>query len=90
MSGYSTTRELRQAIFRFAPAEKRNLKTVELTVDVSNASTTWYQSNTSAAVGSAFHYVQPFAVQGDINDIVSVSITLVNTRGNSEARGGKF
>jgi hypothetical protein len=91
MTGYSNTREIRQAVFRFTPlADRKNLQTLELTVDVSSAATTWYTTPASVTVGSTFHYVQPFMVQGDITDIGSVSVTLVNTRGNSEARTGRF
>lgn len=91
VSGYSTTREIRQAVFRFTPAENRAyLKTSELTIDVSNAATSWFLSAPSSATGGAFHYVQPFTVQGDVTDIGSISVTLVNMRGNSTARSGRF
>jgi hypothetical protein len=90
VTGYSTTRDIRQAIFRFTPVADRNLKTLEFTVDIASATTTWYQNPAAAAFGSAFHYVQSFTVRGDVTDIESVSVTLVNSRGNSETRSGRF
>jgi hypothetical protein len=90
ITGFSTIRDVRQAIFQFKPANSGNLKTLELTIDVESAFGTWYRSPDSTPGGGTFHYVQPFTVSGDIKDIDSVSITLANGRGNSETRIGKF
>jgi hypothetical protein len=89
-TGYSTTREIRQATFRFNAVEGSNLKTTELTIDLLTSANVWFLSEVSKPLGSVFHYVQAFTVRGDIKDIDSVSVTLINTRGSSETRTGKF
>src|SRR5262249_13284313 len=50
VSGYSTTRDLQQATFRFTAPANRSLQTSELTVNLASVSTTWYQSPSSVAV----------------------------------------
>jgi PKD repeat protein len=90
VSGYSNTRELQQAVFHFTPASSGNLQPIDLTVDLKASATTWYQSSDSTAAGSTFHYIQTFSVSGDISDISSVTVAVVNTKGQSETRTGKF
>jgi len=61
-----------------------NLQTSSLTVDLSGPFAAWYQSAASGQYGSQFRVVLPFNVQGDINAIGSVAVTLTNTEGTSE------
>jgi hypothetical protein len=84
MVGYSNIRNLTQGVFRFAGRAGTNLQTSSLTVDLSSAFATWYQSAASAPFGTQFRLVVPFNVQGDINAIGSVSVTLTNAEGTSE------
>jgi hypothetical protein len=50
----------------------------------------WYAGSSSTPFGSQFLYTQPFTIQGDINAITSVSVTLQNTVGSSQAMGASF
>jgi hypothetical protein len=84
ITGFSTTREITQAIFHFNGAPGANLQTTDITVSVGSLFTGWFGSNASQSFGGQFLFTQPFTVQGDTQAIVSVTITLVNTRGNSQ------
>ena len=84
MVGFSNIRNLTQGVFRFTGRAGTNLQTSSLTVDLSSAFAAWYQSAASAPFGSQFRLVLPFNVQGDINAIGSVSVTLTNSEGTSE------
>lgn len=83
--GFSTPRSLTQVEFRFAPRAGTSLGTSTFTVPLGPSSASWFQSNTSKQFGSLFRLVIPFAVQGDVNAILSVSATLSNAEGTSEA-----
>jgi hypothetical protein len=52
-------------------------------VPITTAATTWYQSTASNAFGGQFKLTLPFTVQGDVNAITSVSVTLSNSQGAS-------
>ncbi len=84
ITGFSTTREITQAIFHFNGAPGANLQTTDITVPVTSLFSGWFGSNASQSFGGQFLFTQPFTVSGDTQAIVSVTITLVNARGNSQ------
>ena len=88
--GYSTPRSLSQAVFRFSPRAGSNVQGGDVTVNVTNQFTTWYQSTDSQPFGSQFRLRIPFTVQGDINAIGSVSVTLTNAVGTSAPSSTSF
>ena len=88
--GYSTPRSLSQAAFRFAPRPGSNVQSPDVTVNVTNQFTTWYQGTDSQQFGSQFRLRIPFTVQGDINALGSVSVTLANAVGTSEPTSTSF
>jgi len=90
ITGYSTPREVTQAVFTFTPAAGGNLATTSLTVPVSAAFTTWYGGANSGQFGSSFLYTQPFQVQGAIGAIGSVSVVLSNSAGTSQPASANF
>jgi hypothetical protein len=90
ITGYSTSRALRQVTFLFTPAAGRNLQTSTVTLDLAPAATTWFQSETAAPFGGQFRLIMPFTVQGDVNAIGSVSVTLTNAEGTSQAVSVQF
>ena len=90
VTGYSTPRSLTQAAFRFTPRPGSTVPTGVLNVDVGDPFTAWYQSAESQPFGSQFRLRVPFTVQGDINAISSVSVTLTNAAGTSEAVSANF
>jgi hypothetical protein len=84
VTGYSTTREVSQAVFQFNAANGGNLQTNSLTVPVTTIFAPWLQG--TQVVGSQFLYTQTFTIQGSTQSITSVSVTLTNTQGNSQAQ----
>jgi hypothetical protein len=88
VQGFATTRQVTQAKFHFTPSGSSTLQTTDLTVDVSSTFTQWYQSSASVAFGSSFSYTQPFTLQGTLSG--SVSVTLVDDKGTSNAMTGQF
>lgn len=90
VAGYSTPRQMTQAVFNFTAAAQGGLQTTSLTVPLGTAFTAWYAGASSAQFGSQFLYTQPFTVQGDMSTIASVSVTLTNSVGSSQAVGSAF
>lgn len=90
ITGFSTPRSLTQANFRFSPRSGSNVQGGDITLPVSSQFTTWYQNSASQAFGSQFRLTVPFTVQGDINAIGSVSVTLTNAAGTSAATSANF
>jgi hypothetical protein len=84
VSGFSSTRDMTSGLFHFAPASNATIATNDLTVSLSSAFTTWYQNPASNAFGSQFSMTLPFAVaNGAAANLVSVTVTLTNSKGNS-------
>jgi hypothetical protein len=85
VSGYSTAREVTQAVFTFAAASGQTLQSTasSLTVSVDGLFGPWFQNPANAAYGSQFVFTQPFTVQGDPNAVIPQSITLVNRVGST-------
>lgn len=87
VTGYSTTREVTQGVFRFGGA---NLGAGEVPVPLSQVMTQWFTSSGSAPFGGQFVLTMPFTVQGDANSVSSVSVTLTNSAGTSQAVSANF
>ena len=83
IKGYSTPRQMTQAVFGFTAAAGSSLQTTQLTVSADSAFTTWYTGTSSTQYGSSFLYTQPFTVTGNVSAIASVSVTLSNANGSS-------
>jgi FG-GAP-like repeat len=84
--GLSSTRDMSQARFHFAPAAGKSLKTTDLTLDLSSPFSSWYGSSTSASYGTTFLYTQPFTLDSDATTVGNVAVTLANSRGDSQPR----
>jgi hypothetical protein len=83
--GLSSTRDMTTAEFHFSAVTGKSLATTDLTVPVTSAFQTWYQSSASDADGTTFTYTQPFTITGDASDVQSISVTLTNSQGTSQA-----
>ena len=90
MNGYSTPRDLASALVTFTPTPGTNLQTTQLTISLTSAATEWYTSDTGRNNGSAFRLSLPFTVQGGTNAVQTVTVTLVNSSGNSNTRSVSF
>ncbi|MCU0226828.1 MAG: IPT/TIG domain-containing protein [Bryobacterales bacterium] len=90
LTGFSTPRDLTSALFTFTAPSGSGLQTSQVTIPLSEAATTWYNSNPGRTNGSAFRLTVPFTVQGGANPVQSVSVTLTNSVGSSPARTANF
>ena len=83
VTGYSTAREVTQAVYTFNAASGQTLQSSasSVTVDVSQVFTTWFASST---IGSQFILSQPFTVQGDPASVIPTSVTLSNRVGTTK------
>ena len=84
ITGYSPSRDLTQASFRFTPASGSNLRTTTATLPLAESARQWYEDPASRLFGSQFTIVQPFTLQGSADAIGAIYVTLSNTAGTSE------
>jgi hypothetical protein len=82
ITGYTSTREISEAMFVFNPATGANLQTASLTVQVGSIFASWLQG--SQVIGSQFLFTQPFTVTGNLQAVASITVTLVNGQGSSQ------
>ncbi|HMC62991.1 MAG TPA: Ig domain-containing protein, partial [Candidatus Solibacter sp.] len=90
ITGYSTPRQLTQAVVQLTPSAGSNLQTTQLTVPLTDLAASWYQSAASTPFGSQFTLVLPFTIQGNAAGIDSVGVSLVNSQGSSPAVSSKY
>ncbi|MEP7365579.1 MAG: putative Ig domain-containing protein, partial [Acidobacteriota bacterium] len=84
VTGFSTPREVTQALFRFTASSGANLQTSELTLPLTTPAAVWFSSDASRAFGGQFTYRQSFTLSGESNAIASLSVTLSNSTGASQ------
>lgn len=86
ITGYSSPREITQAVFRFRVNSTNTLTSNEVTVPVETIFSRWYQDANSARFGSQFLFTQTFTVQGgDAAAVTPESVTLVNRTGSTSS-----
>ncbi len=85
VTGYSTAKEVTQAVFHFTAASGSTLQAGDVTVPVQPTFAQWFQNTSSTAFGSQFTFTQPFTVQGDPNAVIPGSVTLTNSLGSNTA-----
>jgi hypothetical protein len=85
ITGYCTSREITEAVFRFRAASGSTLQQAEVKVAMEAVATAWYGDPASQPFGSQFTFTQPFTIQGDANAVIPVSVTLTNRLGNDSA-----
>ncbi len=83
ITGYSTAREVTQAVFRFGAAPGQRLEQPEVTMDVRNLFTAWFEDAASARFGSQFTFTQTFTVSGDAAAVTPQTVVLRNGLGES-------
>jgi hypothetical protein len=85
ISGYTTAREVTQAVFNFAASAGQTLQSgaSSVTVPVEALFGPWFADSANAQYGSQFVFTQPFTIQGDANAVIPDSVTLVNRVGST-------
>jgi len=86
ITGYTTAREVTQAVFQFTAGTGNTLQTPQVTVSAESLFTPWFQDPASSRFGSQFLFTQQFNVQGDANAVNLESVTLTNRLGNTTGR----
>jgi hypothetical protein len=90
VTGYSTSREVTQAAFRFTPSSGANLQTTEITIPLSTLAGAWFAGAESRTFGGQFTYRQPFNIAGEQAAVGSVSVQLSNATGGSQPSGANL
>jgi hypothetical protein len=85
VTGYSTSRDMTQAVFRFQASAGNSLGTSEMTLPLDEAFGRWFRDAESTQFGGQFTFTQQFTVQGDVNAVTPVSVTLTNRTGSATA-----
>jgi hypothetical protein len=87
ITGFSTAREVTQAVFSFNAASGQTLQSgaSSITVSVESLFGTWFQDPANAAYGSQFIFTQTFQIQGDATAVIPQSVTLTNRIGSTNA-----
>lgn len=82
--GFSSTREMVSGLFHFAPASNVTFTQSDITVPLAAPFTTWW-SNTAQSnpFGTQFTLTAPFTLSTQSTSVVSVTVTLTNTKGAS-------
>jgi hypothetical protein len=83
ITGYVTSREMTQAVFQLTPTPGANLQTTSLTVTLDALFATYFGSAAAAPFGGQFTFTQPFTVNGNLQGVGSVTVTLTNRVGTS-------
>ncbi len=92
ITGFATTRSVTSASVQFTPAAGFTMATTQSNIDLSQASTLWFQSAASQAYGGQFTTSIPFTFQVKLpagetigNAISSVAVTVSNSVGASNS-----
>ncbi len=83
VDGFSNTREMSMVIFHFTPVPGSTISTPDITVPVQTVFGNYFSSSASTGYGSTFLYTQSFNLNNDASSIQSVTVTLVNSQGDS-------
>ncbi len=83
VTGFSSTRDMKNATFHFTAAAGATLGATDFTLDVSSVFTTWYANPASFPTGSQFKLTVPFTIGGNPATIASVTVTLTNSNATS-------
>jgi hypothetical protein len=86
VEGFSATREITQATFNLTGRSGIQVQPASITPSgIAAVFQNWYQSEASLAFGSMFTLTVPFTISGETNAIASVSATVSNAQGASQA-----
>jgi hypothetical protein len=90
VTGYSTPRQMTQAVVKITPTSGSALATSEFPIALESVFTSYYGGTASAPYGSQFRMVIPFYVPQGLTGLASASVTLTNSVGASTAASVNF
>jgi hypothetical protein len=85
VKGYSNTRQVSSGSFTFEVSSGNTLSQAQITVPLTSAYDTWFNSTASNATGGQFQLTVPFSVTGNATAVTKVTVTLTNSKGASAA-----
>jgi hypothetical protein len=91
VSGYSTSRSLKQLDFDFTPAANFTLASTHFSVNIESASSTWFRGTGSQSFGGLFSATIAFGLQSSgsqtnlVSAVRSISVTASSELGKSNA-----
>jgi hypothetical protein len=85
ITGYASDKDVDSSNYQFTPSAGSSLSTSTATVALTPLFTQWYTSSGSPQYGSEFTLSQPFTVSGSASSVLSVTVTLSNALGSSQA-----
>ena len=82
--GFSSTRDMVSGLFHFAPATNVTFTSGDITVPLTTPFSTWWTNTTqSNPYGTQFTLTAPFTLSTQSTAVVSVTVTLTNSKGAS-------
>jgi hypothetical protein len=82
--GFSSSREMVSGLFHFAPASNVTFTSGDITVPLATPFSTWWSNTTqSNPYGTQFTLTVPFSLSTQSTAVVSVTVTLTNSKGAS-------
>ena len=84
--GFTSTRDMISGEFNFAPATNANVPQPDVAVALQSAFSTWFANNAqSNPYGTEFTLTAPFSLDTQSTVLVSVTVTLTNSKGTSNS-----
>jgi len=82
--GFSSTRDMVSGLFHFAPAQGVTFTSGDITVPLATSFSTWWTNTAqSNPYGTQFTLTAPFSLSTQSTAVVSVTVTLTNSKGAS-------
>ena len=82
--GFSSTRDMVSGLFHFVPANNVTFTSSDITVQLATPFSTWWSNTTqSNPYGTQFTLTAPFSLSTQSTAVVSVTVTLTNSKGAS-------
>jgi Putative Ig domain len=85
--GFSSTRDMVSGLFHFTSTTGTTLASADITVQLGSPFTAWYTNTASNVFGSEFTLTIPFTYQANAIPVVSVTVTLTNSKNPSNPFG---
>ena len=83
ITGYATSKRITTVEFTFEKKVGKRTESQTLSRSVDTDFTNWFRNPSSVSFGSSFSFVQSFAVQGDVNQLETVTVKLTNAQGST-------
>jgi hypothetical protein len=90
LTALATSRQVTSATYHFVFTAASQQAPIDVNVGLGELVSPWYATPDSLQFGSLFGYTQAFNVNGDVNQLSGVTITITNNQGTSQAANVSF